>query len=108
MMHGAITGWRFWAVSSHPGSRGELYGPYEGGDWGARAAYFASCNRNPEHVPPAPGCECGIYAQDNLVDARLWMRRWHRNGDIINVRHLYVLGRVTLFDAIEFDQAPEL
>jgi hypothetical protein len=36
------------------------------------------------------------------------MRRWHRNGCIINIRHRYVLGRVTLLDAIEFDQVPEL
>jgi hypothetical protein len=37
------------------------------------------------------------------------MRRIHRDGYIRQPQHqLYVLGRLTLFDAVEFDQQPEI
>jgi hypothetical protein len=70
--------------------------------------FYAHCTRShfdSDHVPPAHGCKCGVYAHPNVVDARMWLRHDHRN-ERTSDRHpffpVFVLGRVTLFHAVEY------
>jgi hypothetical protein len=47
-----------------------------------------------------------VYAQTNLVDARMWMRRVRRDAHMDGKCPFLVLGRVTLYDAISTRQTP--
>jgi len=57
----AVRSWRvapnLWAQLG-----GLLWAPGMRQPWPTGEEYYASCPGNPDHVPPAPGCGCGIYA----------------------------------------------
>lgn len=59
----AVThGWRFWI--GRPGEdvlRSPYYGLGKVPAWPTRRLR-ANCRRHPDHVPPVPGCACGVYA----------------------------------------------
>ena len=117
-MQGPVTGWRFWIVSPDDDDAA-LLGPCRGETWAARDSrdFEAHC-QNPEHAPPVANCGCGVYGWPNLVDTRLWMRRTHQWGFPPSYIHrfgwpptqpprpFFVLGRVTLFDAIDMQPHP--
>jgi hypothetical protein len=104
-----MTGWKIFLTGD-----GVLQGPctavHAAGlltRWDSRD-FHASCT-NRGHVPPARGCRCGVYAHQNLVDARVWMRQGWRYGYAPGVAEtpFVVLGRVRLWDAVAADPVAE-
>jgi hypothetical protein len=105
-----VSGWRFWLV--RPG-QDLLLSPYDTGSAWRTAAFAATCAADSEHVPPAPGCDCGIYAERSAVDVVERARRHRRtvamNLALAGVRPsalpplpAYVVGRVALAAAVPF------
>lgn len=100
-------GWRFWLV--RPG-QDLLLSPYDNGPAWPSVAVAATCSTNPGHCPPAPGCDCGVYGERTIADARERVRRHQRtvrmNLALAGVRPpplpSYVVGRVALTDAVPF------
>lgn len=100
-------GWRFWLV--RPGTD-LLLSPYDYGPAWPSAAVAATCSSDPEHVPPASNCDCGIYCERSYEDACERVRRHKRtvriNLALAGVRPppspSYVVGRVALTDAVPF------
>jgi hypothetical protein len=111
--------WRFWIVDPSPQSDSALIGPCRGETWGARDTrdFNARCP-NPEHAPPVKACGCGVYGWANVIDSRLWMRRTHQFSFKPSYirrfgwppqhppRPHFVLGRISLWDAIECQPHP--
>ncbi|MCA2248820.1 hypothetical protein JF729_13620 [Mycobacterium intracellulare] len=103
----SVVGWRFWLV--RPGTD-LLLSPYDYGPAWPSAAVAATCSTDPAHCPPAPGCDCGVYAERTVEDARERVRR-HRRAVRINLALAgvrppplpsYVVGRVALTGAVPF------
>jgi hypothetical protein len=106
----ATYGWRFWLV--RPGTD-LLLSPYDYGPSWPGVRMMATCATDPEHVPPAPGCLCGVYAERTAADACERVDRhketvrsnlaWaKRNGVPIPPLPSYVVGRVALAAAVPF------
>ncbi|WP_156671319.1 MULTISPECIES: hypothetical protein [unclassified Mycobacterium] len=103
----SLIGFRFWLV--RPG-QDLLLSPYDCGPAWPSAAFVAKCSTNPEHVPPASGCDCGVYAERTVDDARERVRRHRRtvamNLALAGVRPpalpSYVIGRVALKRPLPF------
>jgi hypothetical protein len=103
-----VVGFRFWLV--RPG-QDLLLSPYEYGTAWPTAAFVATCSESAEHLPPVPGCDCGVYAERTFEDARERARRHRRtvamNLALAGVRPppqlpSYVVGRVALKAAVPF------
>lgn len=103
-------GWRFWLVRP---AQDVLLSPYDYGPAWPAVVLTASCSTNPAHLPPAPDCDCGVYAERTAADA--WERaRRHRRvvhanlawararGIPIPPLPSYVVGRVALSGAVAF------
>ena len=62
---GALLGWRGWCVEAQRqgdgSTQGRLRAPVTW-RWWPRGVTSAQCLRHRDHVAPAPGCGCGIYA----------------------------------------------
>lgn len=104
------SGWRFWLV--RPGTD-VLLSPYDNGPAWPDRVMAAVCSAYPAHVPPAAGCDCGVYAERCASDA--WERvRRHQKTVATNLSWAkaqgiplpplpsYVVGRVALKDAVPF------
>jgi protein-tyrosine-phosphatase len=102
-------GFRFW--TGFPGD--VLRSPYNSHlSWPTKWSY-AECTNNPEHVPPAPGCECGWYADIEVADVIARARGFPRVSrdasrlGIVEPPWTYlVVGRVLLFDVLPFRPPP--
>lgn len=81
----------------------------------------ARCKVNPDHTPPVPECVCGCWGMGLLDTLYSWqMRAWERRyvekqraagvaglmPDSQPNTHIYVIGRVTLYDVIRDDIEP--
>lgn len=70
----AATGWRIWHVNTGDGPVA-LHPPYGGapGCVGTQPVtdrtVHAQCIERADHQPPEPGCACGIFAVENVIDA---------------------------------------
>ncbi|ETZ33172.1 tyrosine phosphatase domain protein [Mycobacterium intracellulare MIN_061107_1834] len=107
----SVIGWRFWLV--RPG-QDLLLSPYDYGPPWPTLTLAATCSASPEHCPPAPGCDCGVYAERTAADARERVRR-HRRAVRINLGLAgvrppplpsYAIGRVALTGAVPFVPRP--
>jgi protein-tyrosine-phosphatase len=103
-------GFRFW--TGNPGD--VLRSPYYSEiTWPTKWA-DAECSY-PEHVPPAPGCECGWYADIEVTDlitrARGFPRVW-RDASRLGVADppwsYLVVGKVLLSDVLPFRPIPTM
>jgi 8-oxo-dGTP diphosphatase len=65
----AVTGWRWWRVSPD----GVLASPVDRILW-PTAVFTACCQFDADHLVPAPGCTCGVYAFTRPRDVRGHMR----------------------------------
>jgi hypothetical protein len=108
----SLTGWRYFVMGTEPPMWGkQLTAPFQATPWLPGRDFHAQCARthfDRNHVPPAKGCECGVFAYANVVDARWRMRVDHRNRRETYARKghpffpVFVLGRLTLYDVVEF------
>lgn len=80
MAKGTITRWRFWYL--HPQDDTPTLHPGAAHDptvW--QRETVAQCRHNPEHIPPAPDCTCGLYAMSSIdmryfAEAAGWIDEW--------------------------------
>jgi hypothetical protein len=68
----SVVGWRFWLV--RPG-QDLLLSPYDCGPTWPTVALAATCSTDSAHCPPAPGCDCGVYAERTGENACERVRR---------------------------------
>jgi protein-tyrosine-phosphatase len=103
-------GFRFWT-----GISGDmLRSPYNSHiSWPTKSAH-AEC-ANPQHVPPAPGCECGWYADIEVADLITRARGFPRVArDVARVGIVdppwsyLVVGKVLLLDVLPFRPPPTM
>lgn len=103
-------GFRFWT-----GISGDvLRSPYNSSiSWPTKWSY-AGCS-NPGHVPPAPGCDCGWYAdievEDVIARARGFpqvSRDVSRLGVVDPPWSYLVVGKVLLFDVLPYRPPPTM
>lgn len=103
-------GFRFWT-----GASGDvLRSPYLSHiTWPTKWSH-AEC-ANPEHVPPAPGCECGWYADIEVADLIARARGFPRVArdvarlGVVDPPWSYlVVGKVQLFDVLPFRPPPTM
>jgi protein-tyrosine-phosphatase len=103
-------GFRFWT-----GIAGDmLRSPYNSHiSWPTKSAH-AEC-ANPRHVPPAPGCECGWYADIEVADLITRARGFPRVArDVARVGIVdppwsyLIVGKVLLFDVLPFRPPPTM
>lgn len=103
-------GFRFWT-----GMAGDaLRSPYQSHiSWPTKWAY-AGCT-NVRHMPPAPGCECGWYADIEVADVIARARgfpRVSRDASRIGIPEppwsYLVVGKVLLFDVLPFRPPPTM
>ncbi|MBZ4558582.1 hypothetical protein GBO04_07045 [Mycobacterium avium subsp. hominissuis] len=91
-----------------------LLSPYDYGPAWPTAAVAATCSTDPEHVPPASNCDCGIYCERSYEDACERVRRHRRTVRIglalAGVRPpplpSYVVGSLRLTGAVPFAPRP--
>jgi protein-tyrosine-phosphatase len=104
-------GFRFWT-----GISGDvLRSPYNSHiSWATKWSY-AECTNNPEHVPPAPECECGWYADIEVADVIERARgfpRVSRDAARLGIAEppwsYLVVGKVLLFDVLAFRPPPAM
>jgi hypothetical protein len=59
-----VAGVRIWRVAPNLWAQlgGLLWAPGMKEPWATGEEYVATCSGSPDHVPPAEGCSCGIYA----------------------------------------------
>jgi protein-tyrosine-phosphatase len=104
-------GFRFWT-----GISGDvLRSPYQPDiSWPTKWSY-AECCYIPEHVPPAPGCECGWYADIEVADVIARARGFPRAsraaarlGVVDPPWSFLVVGKVHLFDVLPFRPIPSM
>jgi protein-tyrosine-phosphatase len=104
-------GFRFWT-----GISGDvLRSPYHADISWATKWSDAGCRYNPEHVPPAPGCECGWYADIEVSDLIARARGFPRASrdasrlGVVDPPWSYlVVGKVLLFDVLPFRPLPSM
>jgi protein-tyrosine-phosphatase len=103
-------GFRFWTGSPGDVLRSPYYSQIE---WPTKWS-DAVC-ANPAHVPPAPGCECGWYADIEVADlitrARTFpqvSRDASRLGIVDPPWSYLVVGKVELFDVLPFRPPPSM
>ena len=67
-----VAGVRIWRVAPNLWAQlgGLLWAPGMKEPWASGEEYHASCPGHPDHVPPDPGCCCGIYAFYNAALAK--------------------------------------
>ncbi len=103
-------GFRFWT-----GISGDvLRSPYHSHiSWPTKWSY-AGCS-NPGHVPPAPGCECGWYADIEVADLIARARGFPRVSrdasrlGVVDPPWSYlVVGKVLLSDVLPFQPPPTM
>ena len=103
-------GFRFW--TGMPGD--VLRSPYYSHiSWPTKWS-DAGCS-NPEHVPPAPGCECGWYADIEVADVIARARGFPRVSrdvsrlGVVDPPWSYlIVGKVELFDVLPFRPPPSM
>jgi protein-tyrosine-phosphatase len=107
-------GYRFW--TGFPGD--VLRSPYHSYiSWPTKWS-DAGC-ANPEHVPPAPGCECGWYADIDAADLTARARGFPaasklaapvaaRVGFVDPPWSYLVVGKVVLFDVLPYQPPPTM
>jgi hypothetical protein len=103
-------GFRFWT-----GISGDvLRSPYNSSiSWPTKRS-DAGC-ANPEHVPPAPGCDCGWYADIEVEDLIARARGFPRvSRDVARLGVVdppwsyLVVGKVLLFDVLPYRPPPSM
>lgn len=104
-------GYRFWT-----GISGDvLRSPYQSDiSWPTKWSY-AACRYIPDHVPPAPECECGWYADIEVADVITRARGFPRAqqaaaqlGVVDPPWSFLVIGKVELFDVLPFRPIPTM
>jgi hypothetical protein len=103
-------GYRFW--TGIPGDA--LRSPYHSQiSWETKWSQ-ADC-RNPEHVPPAPECDCGWYADIEVADVIARARGFPRVSrdvarlGVVDPPWTYlVVGKVLLFDVLAYRPPPTM
>ena len=103
-------GFRFWTGISGDVLRSPYYSDIS---WPTKWSY-AGCS-NPRHVPPAPGCECGWYADIEVADLIARARGFPRVArdvsrlGVVDPPWSYlVVGKVELFDVLTFRPPPTM
>jgi protein-tyrosine-phosphatase len=103
-------GFRFWTGISGDVLRSPYYSHIS---WPTKWSY-AGCS-NPGHVPPAPGCECGWYADIEVADVIARARGFPRVSrdvsrlGVVDPPWSYlVVGKVELFDVLPFRPPPSM
>ena len=103
-------GFRFWTGISGDVLRSPYYSDIS---WPTKWSY-AGCS-NPGHVPPAPGCECGWYADIEVADVIARARGFPRVSrdvsrlGVVDPPWSYlVVGKVELFDVLPFRPSPSM
>ena len=103
-------GFRFWTGISGDVLRSPYYSDIS---WPTKWSY-AGCS-NPKHVPPAPGCECGWYADIEVADLIARARGFpqvsrdvSRLGIVDPPWSYLVVGKVLLYDVLPFRPPPSM
>jgi protein-tyrosine-phosphatase len=103
-------GFRFWTGISGDVLRSPYYSQIS---WPTKWSY-AGCS-NPRHMPPAPGCECGWYADIEVADVIARARGFPRVSrdvsrlGVVDPPWSYlVVGKVELFDVLPFRPIPTM
>lgn len=103
-------GFRFWTAI--PGD--VLRSPYYSAITWPTKWSEAKC-LNPEHVPPAPGCECGWYADievSDLIERARVFPQVSRDASRLGVEDPFwsylVVGKVVLHDVLPFEPIPTM
>jgi protein-tyrosine-phosphatase len=103
-------GYRFWTGASGDVLRSPYYSDIT---WSTKWAY-AGCS-NPEHLPPAPACECGWYAdvevEDLIARARGFpavSRLMPQLGVVDPPWSYLVVGKVELHDVLAYRPPPTM
>jgi protein-tyrosine-phosphatase len=103
-------GFRFWT-----GLAGDvLRSPYNSSiSWPTKRAQ-AGCTI-PEHVPPAPGCDCGWYADIEVEDLIARARGFPKAAQLASAAGIVdppwsylVVGKVLLFDVLAYQPPPSM
>ena len=106
-MSGNSEGWRFWMIL--PGTA-VLASPLQTSGSVLRwplATMQAQCPL--PHMPPAPDCRCGIYADHTAIQAYTRMEHWRQTfGTWLpmlgpGVVPVCAIGRIALVDAVEYE-----
>ena len=103
-------GFRFWTGISGDVLRSPYYSDIS---WPTKWSN-AECS-NPKHVPPAPGCECGWYADIEVADLIARARGFpqvsrdvSRLGIVDPPWSYLVVGKVLLYDVLPFRPPPSM
>ena len=103
-------GFRFWTGISGDVLRSPYYSDIS---WPTKWSY-AGCS-NPKHVPPAPGCECGWYADIEVADLIARARGFpqvSRDVSRLGIEEppwsYLVVGKVLLHDVLPFRPPPSM
>jgi protein-tyrosine-phosphatase len=103
-------GFRFWTANPGDVLRSPYYAEIT---WPSKWSE-AGC-ANPEHVPPAPGCECGWYADievSDLIERARVFPQVSRDAAHLGVEDppfsYLVVGKVVLYDVLTFQPPPTL
>ena len=103
-------GFRFWTGISGDVLRSPYYSDIS---WPTKWSY-AGCS-NPKHVPPAPGCECGWYADIEVADLMARARGFpqvSRDVSRLGIEEppwsYLVVGKVLLHDVLPFRPPPSM
>lgn len=104
-------GFRFWTGISGDVLRSPYYSHLS---WPTKWSY-AECSNNLGHVPPAPECECGWYADIEVADVIARARGFpqvqrvaSRLGVVDPPWSYLVVGKVVLFDVLPFQPIPTM
>jgi hypothetical protein len=98
-----VAGVRIWRVAPNLWAQlgGLLWAPGIREPWPTGEEFEAACNKNPDHVQPAEGCMCGIYAfySPNLAIAGdYWPKSWRPNFNRLVAGVVGAAGDVVLHE----------
>jgi protein-tyrosine-phosphatase len=103
-------GFRFWTGMSGDVLRSPYYSEIT---WSTKWSY-AGCS-NPKHMPPAPGCECGWYADIDVVDLIARARGFTPVSRLVSQLGVedppwsyLVVGKVELHDVLAYRPPPTM
>lgn len=101
-MTGYVLAWRQWGVVSHRGGTLRLTALTQRAIWPPRGRLVAECpaGQVQQHLPPEPGCSCGIYAVKNGSEFHPHMLRsnivWRGSAESVP----WVVGKVALWGRV--------